>query len=147
MTKVKDLITVTCRNILMLKPIDDERYELIDAVGWEWQFRLRGTIKPIGLVRRWHLDSDVQAIIGTFQLGASALCAVSFHPSVLHSMLTHDRANRVYSALSYEEYREVISIDDEAKAVQRIITLLLGHLWFRLLQEKCLDTMSQKDGG
>jgi hypothetical protein len=135
MTKAKSLVDVLVRNVFVQIPIDDERYELITAIGRKWHNRKVGqdSLLPSGDAS---VNLSISSIVETCQRGADALAAESFcstHGGL--SRLDLDRSRRFYASIDRDQYRECIRAETEAKAASALVTTLLGNLYERLLVE------------
>lgn len=146
MTKIKDLVTVTCSNVFIHYPVDSERYELIVAVGKCWHNRVYGcpSTLPSGDM---YINSMVKEIELTMTRCADALATLSFRPSTYLTRLDRDRAQRAYACLTQERYRELIRGKTEQKVAGAICTQLLGQLYSRLLLEHHESERPNRTGG
>jgi hypothetical protein len=146
MTKVRDLVTVMMDSVFMQFPVDDERYELILAVGRRWHCRLYGndSVLPSGDA---HVNLTIASLVETLQRGSDALAAESFRPQDLLSKLDYDRARRTYASIDREQYREAIQRVTEPKAAAALVTTLLGNLYEQLLVLHHIHTRPSMDKG
>jgi hypothetical protein len=147
MTKVKDLITVAADNVFVHFPIDTERYELRVALGRRWACRVNGGYAGVLPSEDVHLNSAVFSLEETLGLSAKALAATSFRPNDKHTRLTQDRAYRARGSLDRDEYRDAIRCRTEEKCAAKLLTYLLGRLYWRLASESLTLQLSPKDGG
>lgn len=147
MTKAKCLVTVMVDSVFVQFPIDDERYELITAVGRAWHNRKVGqrSILPSGSA---HINMTVASIEETLQRGSRALMTESFHgSSAIMSRLDRDRSRRTYASIDRTIYRDAIRRPTVDKASAFLTTALFGILYERLLVVNATSTMSLKDKG
>jgi hypothetical protein len=132
MTKIKDLVTVTCDNLFSLFPIDDERYELIAAIGMYTANRMVGdnTIAAS--------DERVKGAIERYRLTYKkmALCAIriAYGRTRELSLLDVDRGNRFLATLGDVKWDLLsdLSFDEMADQFVTImfvrLTIALVHL-------------------
>jgi hypothetical protein len=141
MTKVKDLVTVLVDRVFVVFPIDDERYELVVALGRRWYNRKVGTGDALASGDA-HINLTIDAIQETCQYGANALAALYFRPSEWISRLDRNRAARANESLDNSDYREATRARSEKKMASCLVTLLLGNLYERLLVLHAQSTQS-----
>lgn len=140
--KTKGLVNVTVRNVFVQFPIDDERYELILAVGRRWHSRKVG--QPTLPSGDAHINLTVETIEDTFWRCCMALAFQSFHPRGYQTKLDRDRAQRAYAEFDRETYRQCIREKTEWKVASAMVTELMSTLYEYLLIENASADIHSK---
>lgn len=134
MTKIKDLVTVSLDSMLVLFPIDSERYELAIAVGQHWKHRNNGLTDALPSGDKF-LNDTVLALEDTFIRNADALASVLYEPNAYaDDKDAQGRARRTRASIEDEVFFEICdrTATRDSFAMQ-LCTELFSVLYERLL--------------